>query len=291
MKLGYLTKFSAEEGPRARRLGFDCLEVHAGSWFANSVYGDKAQRQRVLDDLRKTQEEHGIAVSCVAHYSGGLGLKGSELVESFRKAIDIAGACGAKVVATIAGREDPNKTVADNIAAFAGPWTQIAKHAADAGCRIAFENWPAFGGYPLAGKTLPYCPDAWTRMFDAVPNEALGLEFDPSHLYWQGIDHIAMLRQFKDRVYHVHAKDTEIFRDKRNQVGIFGSGWWTYRIPGLGEINWPQFLAELYTIGYDGGVCIEHEDGRFDGGRSEPDAKKFEQGLRLGHACLRPLIQ
>ena len=291
MKLGYLVKYSAEEPARAQRLGFDCLEIHAGSWFGNGVYGDKKQRQQILDDLQQAREENGISVSCIAHYGGGLALRGKELVDSFKKALDIARECGANVVSTIAARENPEKTVRDNIPAYKKSYSAIAQLAEDAGCTIAFENWPAFGGYPLAGKTMPYCPEAWSLMFDAVPNSVMGLEFDPSHLYWQGIDHMAMLRQFKDRVHHVHAKDTEIFYDKRNQVGVFGDGWWLYRIPGLGEIQWAPFISELYTIGYAGGVCIEHEDGRFDGWRKESDLKKYEQGLRLGHACLRPLIQ
>lgn len=291
MKLGYLTKFSPEEPARAQRLGFDCLELHANSWFGNGVYGNKSERQQILDQLRAGREEFGVSVSCIANYSGGLSLRGRELIDSFKKAIDIASECGAKVVATIAGRDNPQKSIQDNIPAYKKSYSTIAKMAGDAGCKIAFENWPAFGGYPLFGKTMPYCPQAWTLMFDAVPNKSMGLEFDPSHLYWQGIDHMAILRQFKDRVHHVHAKDTEIFYDKRNQVGVFGEGWWTYRAPGLGEIKWAPFIAELYTMGYEGGVCIEHEDSRFDPWRQEKDLTKYEQGLRLGHACLRPLIQ
>jgi len=96
-------------------------------------------------------------------------------------------------------------------------------------------------------------------------------------------------RKFADRVVHVHAKDTEIFYDKRDHVGIYGDGWWTYRIPGLGEIDWNEFMAGLHSIGYKGGIAIEHEDGRFDAGRQKADLKEYEQGLKIGLATLRPL--
>lgn len=290
MKIGYLTSFNPDEAQRARRLGFDCLEVHSGSWGGDAVYASDQQRKQIVDDLRRAKDEHGIAITAVAHYGPALHLKGKDLLDSFARAIEIARDCGAGVVTAIAARENPDKSVADNIPAFKTVYTDIAKRAEDAGVKVAFENWPGFGGYPLKGITMPFTPDAWGRMFEAVPSKALGLEFDPSHLYWQGIDHMAALRKFRDRVYHVHAKDTEIFHDRRDAVGIYGEEWWTYRIPGLGEIDWAEFVAELHTIGYAGGVCIEHEDFRFDCLRKDPTPDKFEQGLRIGLATLRPLV-
>jgi sugar phosphate isomerase/epimerase len=121
-------------------------------------------------------------------------------------------------------------------------------------------------------------------MFEAVPSDALGLEFDPSHLVWQQIDYLDALYHFRDRIYHVHAKDTEIVPSVLAKVGIFGSGWWRYRIPGLGIVDWSAFLSALYEIGYDGGVAIEHEDPVFTG-------ERFEMGLVLGYNTLAPLIQ
>lgn len=291
MKIGYLTAFTPDEPKRARRLGFDCLEVHSGSWAGDAVFTAPQQRQQILDDLRRAKEEHGIAITAVAHYGPALNLKGKDLLDSYARAIEIARECGAGVVTAIAARENPEKSVADNIPAFKAVYAEVAKRAEDAGVKVAFENWPGgFGGYPLKGITLAYTPDAWRRMFDAVPSKSLGLEFDPSHLYWQGIDHMAALRQFADRVYHVHAKDTEVFPDKRNAVGIYGDDWWTYRIPGLGAINWSEFVAGLHTLNYTGGLCIEHEDFRFDCLRKDPSPNKFEQGLRIGLATLRPLV-
>jgi len=135
--------------------------------------------------------------------------------------------------------------------------------------KIGFENWPSMGGYPIKGMVnIAFTPANWDKMFDAVPSPALGLEFDPSHLYWLGIDHIAALKQFADRVYHIHAKDTEILDDQRNYHGILeSSAWWRYRIPGWGEIDWNEFISALNDIGYTGGMAIEHEDPIFAGPR------------------------
>lgn len=289
MKLGYLTNFSQDHVDRAKRVGFDCLEVHSGSWAPN-VYGDKSQRQKALDDMKRAKETAGVSVSSIAHYGQAITQKGKQLIEEFERAIDLAQACGAGVVSAIPGKDDPAKNAADNIPAFKSSYTTIAKMAEDKGVKIAFENWPSFGGYPLSNRTMSYTPQIWQMLFDAVPSKALGLEFDPSHLYWQGIDHMAALRKFADRVYHVHAKDTEIFYEKRNSVGIYGDGWWTYVIPGLGEIKWPEFIAGLHNIGFTGGVCIEHEDNRFAAWGENRDMNKFEQGLRIGYATLKPLI-
>jgi sugar phosphate isomerase/epimerase len=118
MKLGYLTKFTPDEAARAQRLGFDCLEIHASSWAGNDVYVDKKQRQQILDELRQAREERGIAVSAVAHYHAGIVTQGKELIESMKKAIDLAAASGAGVLATIAWRADAQKSIADTIPAY-----------------------------------------------------------------------------------------------------------------------------------------------------------------------------
>src|SRR3954466_10402660 len=112
MKIGYLTAFTPDEPARARRLGFDCLEVHSGSWGGDGVFASAGQRQQILDDLKRSRDEQGISVSAVAHYGPALNLKGKELLESYAKAIDVAAACGAGVVSAIAARENPDKTVA-----------------------------------------------------------------------------------------------------------------------------------------------------------------------------------
>jgi sugar phosphate isomerase/epimerase len=110
----------------------------------------------------------------------------------------------------------------------------------------------------------------------------LGLEFDPSHLYWQGIDYLRAVREFKERIYHVHAKDTELLPEVRYRKGVNGDTY-RFRIPGYGDINWTAFLSTLNEIGYDGGIAIEHEDAVYWG-------NKFDEGLVRGWQVLSPLV-
>ena len=292
MRLGYLAPLTPEEPARAARLGFGCLELHSHTFFGDGVYSSAGERQQIVEQLKRVTDA-GMAVSAIAHYTPGLRLRGAELVESYRKCIDLAAVCGAHVVATIAARSDPQKTVEENLPAFREVYAPVAAMAEGAGVRIAIENWPGFRGYPWVGKTMAYSPEAWEALFDAVPSPALGLEFDPSHLVWQGIDWRYALERFAPRVHHVHAKDTEVFPEKRNRIGIFGtSGWWTYRLPGTpgNEVDWTAFVAALGRISYGGNICIEHEDDRYDPTRQEPGLARYEEGLRIAHACLSPLL-
>ena len=95
------------------------------------------------------------------------------------------------------------------------------------------------------GANFATTPAATQAVFDRVPSKRLGLEFDPSHFVRQYIDPISVAWQFKDRILAVHAKDTEIIQPVLQQVGIAGHGWWRYRIPGQGIVNWPEFLTVL----------------------------------------------
>ena len=105
------------------------------------------------------------------------------------------------------------------------------------------------------------------------------MEMDPSHLAWLGIDYVKAVRDFGTRIFHVHAKDTEVDHDKLHTNGIYTPGWWRYRIPGMGDIDWDKFFTALLETGFDGGVAIEHEDPVFEGERGE-------EGLHRGYLYL-----
>ena len=97
------------------------------------------------------------------------------------------------------------------------------------------------------------------------PGHTLGLNFDPSHLISQFIDCGRALREFGSRIVHVHAKDERIDRDRLYEVGVLGLGWHKPKLPGLGDVNWGEFFAELTDTGYNGPVCIEVEDRAYEG--------------------------
>ena len=111
-------------------------------------------------------------------------------------------------------------------------------------------------------------------MFEDIPSKNFGLNYDPSHFVLQQMDPVSPLREFKDKLFHIHAKDATVHRQRLNEVGIFAfpKEWHTPRIPGFGDIDWARFMGALYEIGYDGAVCIEIEDDSF--GKSLEGRKK-----------------
>ena len=122
------------------------------------------------------------------------------------------------------------------------------------------DEWPG-------GKNLATTPAIWRRMFHDIPSPNFGLNFDPSHLIWQQMDYIAPLAEFKDRIFHVHAKDARIDRAALDQHGVlsYPKLWHTPKIPGLGDVRWGAFFGALTDAGYAGHVAIEVEDRAFEG--------------------------
>ena len=125
------------------------------------------------------------------------------------------------------------------------------------------------------------------------PSHRFGLEFDPSHLVRQYIDPIQTAWDFRDRILAVHAKDTEIIQPVLAKVGIHGQGWWRYRIPGQGLIDWPKFVTVLLQAGFQGGVAVEHEDPFWDvpHGDDGPEmAQERRDGFILAARFLRQYL-
>ena len=98
-----------------------------------------------------------------------------------------------------------------------------------------------------------------------------------------------MAWQFKDRILAVHAKDTEIIQPVLQQVGIAGHGWWRYRIPGQGIVNWPEFLTVLLEIQFNGGIAVEHEDPFWDVPHSD-NFSDFPQQRKDGFILARRFL-
>ena len=158
--------------------------------------------------------------------------------------------------------------------------------------KIVIENCVMEGwhpdGYP---GNLAYSPELWEWMFDL----GLYLNFDPSHLVWMGIDPVEALRPYVDKVAHAQAKDIEVFPDRRTRYGWPGRavaredpwdvGWWRYRVPGLGQVDWRRVVDTLYEGGFDGVLSVEHEDPVWGG-----DEPRIETGLEVAHRTLRPLL-
>ena len=145
---------------------------------------------------------------------------------------------------------------------------------------IRDSTWPG-------GENVAYSPAIWKTMFEAIPDDNFGLNLDPSHLIWQFIDEVRVVRDFAARIVHVHAKDMEIDRELLYQGGVLtaGVGWAIPRLPGLGEVRWGPFMSALYAAGYDYVISVEHEDRAF-----EATEDLVKRGFYLTRDVLRPLI-
>ena len=267
MKLGLLTAAFHDRplddvAPWAAGAGFEALEVY---WPPGAD-----------PDL-----DVGLEISALAYYPNNLDPDDAAREAAhahLRRLIDVA-AGGVGLVCTFAGA-DPARPLDENLARFRELWPPLVAHAEERGVRIAIENCPMVS-WP-GGTNLAYCPAAWDAMFDAFPGPTLGLNLDPSHLHWLAIDALRAVRDYSERIFHVHAKDTAIVRDERYRRSILsgGAGWQHGRMPGRGEIDWAAFVGALREVGYDGVLSVEHED--HDMG--------LEEGFELARDTLRPLL-
>ena len=279
MQLSFLTA-SLDDIAKARRLGFDGVELNV------SALGDASAGPldpKAIERARGLCAEHGVAITALAYYDLAFRPPPAErVVPAYNHVFDAADALGVRVIASMSGF-DADRDWRGNVELFAERFGPVAEQAERRRLRVALENWMGFGGQlPFRPINMGGSPDTWDAMFTAVPSPALGLEFDPSHLFWQGIDHIRALHEYRDRVYHVHAKDTELLPERRYRAGVNDTSF-RFRIPGYGGIDWTAFVAALDEIGYTGGVAIEHEDPIYSGAR-------FDEGLARGWQTLHPLL-
>lgn len=258
--------------------GFDTLEI--GPTFDLS------------DEALRTFESRGVKISDLIYCRNTLASDSSDretVLDRLRQRIEWADRFGIPMVTTSAGfpsRWD-NKQTYDRYeairplpAAAIDEWgrvfTPLVELAEAKGVKLAFENCPLMQNWAIA-------PDLWTSMFERIDSTQLGLVYDPSHLLWQMIDPYAPIEEFADRIFAIHAKDTQVDHERLARVGILSDfSWWSYRIPGRGQIDWSRFMGKLLDISFDGPITIEHEDAEYSG-----SAKDVKTGILQGLAHLR----
>jgi sugar phosphate isomerase/epimerase len=248
---------------------------------------DKAGAQEINELI----ERHGLEISSLGYYPNPLHPDAdhrSEVIEHLKKVIVAAEMLHVPIVGTFVGR-NKDATFEANLDQFAQIWPPIVKFAAEHGIKIAIENCPMIFSndeWP-GGNNLAINPQIWRKMWEIIPDQNFGLNLDPSHLVWQFIDYTRVVHDFKDRIFHVHAKDMRIDREQLYQRGIMsaGMGWQIPRLPGLGEVNWAQFISALYEVGYDFVVSIEHEDRAF-----EATEELVKRGFLISRDVLAPYL-
>jgi len=241
--------------------------------------------------IRERAAEAGVAISALGYYPNLLTPDAAEARVCrghLQKVVAAARLLEVGVVNTFVGR-DPARSVEDNWPQFLAVWRPLVQLAESQGVRIGIENCPMLytGDEWPGGKNLAYCPAIWRRMFEDLPSPCFGLNYDPSHLVWQHIDHVEPLYEFRERIFHVHAKDAKIERPRLDDVGILATPLEYHRpkLPGLGDVAWSKFFSALTDIGYNGPVCIEVEDRAY-----EADLESRRRALRQSAGFLRQFV-
>ena len=290
MKLSVLTvPFSgqplSEVLPYLRSLGVDSVELGTGG-YTNKSHCDPdyyLQDTRRTKDLKRLMDDNGIAISALSCHGNPVHPDRSRAEADHKAFVDtvrLANLLEVDTVVTFSGcpggsREDrtPNWVTCpwphdfSNILDYQWNevlipyWQDAARIASEGGVRVAIEMHPGF---------CVHNPEAMLRLHRAV-GPAIGANFDPSHLFWQGVDPVAAIRMLGDCIYHVHAKDSRIDRLNTGRTGVLDTKKygeilersWVFRTVGFGhgEEVWRDIISTLRLVGYDRAISIEHEDG------------------------------
>ncbi len=288
MKLGVLTVLFRNEPLKkvlsiVADLGIEAVEIGTGGFLGNAhcnpdeLLGDESS----LNQFKGIIDEKGLIISALSCHGNPLHPDrkiSSSDHDVFRKTVLLAEKLGVENVLGFSGcpggSDDdttPNWITCPwpgftDILAWQWEkkiipyWKEQAGFAREHGVRIGFEMHPGFSVYN---------PEGLLRLREAA-GDNIGANFDPSHLFWQGIDPVAAVYELKDCIYHVHAKDVRINQLNSKINGVLDTKSyseeakrsWLFRTVGYGHSYdfWKDFLSMLRLVGYDHVLSIEHED-------------------------------
>lgn len=303
MRLGFVSAILPEESLEsvfqiAADVGYDCVEVmcwpvgkatrrYAGITHID-VDGFSASQAA---EVRALTQRYGVQISGLGYYPNPLAPDNDEsrtAVEHLKKVIAASAELGLGRVNTFVGR-DPAKSVEKNWPKFLDTWQPLIEFAQQHGVKIGIENCPMLfteDEWP-GGKNLAHSPAIWRKMFESIPSDHFGLNYDPSHMVFQQMDYLAPMRDFASRLFHIHAKDVRVDQHKLDQVGTlaYPNLYHTPKLPGLGEVDWGRFFSVLGDAGYRGPVCVEVEDRIYEG-----SLENRILALRQSHDYLRQFV-
>jgi sugar phosphate isomerase/epimerase len=277
--------------------GFECLEVmcwpeggpdrrYGGVRHIGVENFSKDQ----ADDIRALCEKHGVSISGLGYYANPLSSSAEEAVHALdhiRKVINAVDLLGVGVFNGFVGA-NTKLSLDENMQRFAAIWPDLVKYAADRNVKIGIENCPMLfpNTWPF-GMNLARTPAIWRRMFEIIPSENFGLNYDPSHMVMQLMDPVKPIREFGSRIFHTHAKDMRTDQDSLDDLGTLVPPMQRClaKIPGFGDVHWGQWIGALTDVGYNGAVCIEIEDEAFT-----DTLEGRKRSLRISRNVLRPLI-
>src|SRR6202789_2594129 len=312
MRIGVFTPLLAQLSlpdvlKKLAALRIDTIELGTGNY-----PGDAHCKLAMLDDSRalaafqQVLADHGAQISALSCHGNALhpdpGRAEQDRAVS-RKTILLAEKLGIPVVIDFSGCPgDSPRATAPNWVTCPWPpeyrkvldwqwnevvapyWIEHAKFAADHGVKIAIEMHPGF---------VVYSPETMLRL-RSIAGPSVGCNFDPSHLFWQNIDPIAAVRVLNDAIFHVHAKDTQIYARHLPRTGVLDTApytqerdrAWIFRTCGYGHGAewWKEFISTLRMFGYDNVLSIEHEDSLLSPEEGLTKASDFLNGIVIQEA-------
>ena len=285
-RLGILCRYSEANVEFARQEGFQSLQLMGG----DGLDPDR-QDDAVLERIRQNIARAGL-------HASSLGVNGNHIAPDpaarermntqTMRSIEMAGQLGIRYIGGQSGTM-PGRPLQEQVDEIVRVYTEkyfplCQKH----NVRILWEPWQ--GGPNIATSAVAY--EALFKAFGNSPH--IGLQFDPSHFVWQMMDPVQTARDFIDKIFDVHLKDTEILWHVVRKGGILPvnrAQWWRFRIPGYGSVDWKGFFSVLAEAGYTGSMNIENEDEFYYPAYDGPNfTDQFKRGFRLGHAFLRTLV-
>jgi sugar phosphate isomerase/epimerase len=214
---------------------------------------------RLADELKEAIGDKDVVIDTLGMF--GNPLQDQELdiatLEGWKALIDNAHLFGARTIAGFTGRIR-GRPLEDSLPRFTAVWSELSRRAADKGVRLAFENCAMDGNWASGDWNIAHNPDAWELIFNAVPQDNLGLEWEPCHQLVYLIDPVPQIRKWAGKIFHVHGKDATVRWDVIREHGIFGKvPFVQMRTPGLGDSDWTRIVSELRLAGFTGTIDIE----------------------------------
>ncbi|GMQ62024.1 sugar phosphate isomerase/epimerase family protein [Vallitalea maricola] len=255
IKIG--TLISADEAmsiiPDITDYGFETFSITF--WKTIGKTDIKELAKRLTDYLAPK----GITISSLSIFTNPLSdsTEFSDAVKSWETLIDNASLFGTNLVTGFTGRVI-DKSIDDSINKFQQVFGELSKRAASKGVKIAFENCTMAGTWEKGNWNIAHNPAAWELMFNALPEDNLGLQWEPCHQMVQLIDPIPQLKKWAGKIFNVHGKDATIDWDIIKKYGIGGYKQFAWhRTPGFGDSNWTDIISILRMNNYTGSIDIE----------------------------------
>jgi sugar phosphate isomerase/epimerase len=256
IRIGTLVNGGANTGSYIRQIkdhGFESFTIT----FWQTLGG--TDLARLANEVKDAIGDDDIVISSIEIFGNPLesGPIDEETLAGWKALIDNAHLFGTDIVAGFTGRLRGQPLEA-SLPRYKEVFSELSKRAADKGLCLAFENCSMDGTWQSGDWNIAHNPAAWELMFDALPADNIGLEWEPCHQMVALIDPMPQLRDWVSKIFHVHGKDATIHWDIVRKYGVYGAKPFAFhRTPGFGDSNWTDIISDLRQGGYTGAIDIE----------------------------------